>query len=105
MQHLRVGLYVLSGGTTDQVVERVQSTGGMLDVFRAQPGFVAYGVATTEDEFLISLSIWESAEQADAATAMAADWVAEHLADRVELQDDFIGDLAFLAQANPGTGR
>jgi heme-degrading monooxygenase HmoA len=100
MQHLRVGVYVLSGGTTGEVIERVQSAGGMLEVFREQPGFVAYGVATTEDEFLISLSIWDSAAQADAATAVAAEWVAEHLADRVELQDDFVGDLAFLAQAN-----
>ena len=105
MQHLRVGLYVLSGGTTEEVIERVRSTGGMLEVFQAQPGFVAYGVATTEDEFLISISIWESAEQADAATLVAAEWVSEHLADRVELQDDFIGDLAFLAQAKLDTAR
>jgi hypothetical protein len=101
MQHLRVGLYVLTGGTPDQVIERVRSDGGMLDVFRRQAGFVGYGIGTTQDEFLISISLWDSAEQADAATETAADWVAEHIAERVELQDDFVGDLAFFETARP----
>jgi len=99
MQHLRVGLYLLTGGTADQVIERVQSKGGMAEVFRHQPGFVTYGVGVTDDGFLISISIWDSAAQADAATQTAAEWVAEHIEDRVELQDDFIADLAFLVQA------
>jgi heme-degrading monooxygenase HmoA len=99
MQHIRVGLYMLTGGTADEVIERVRSKGGMLEVFQRQPGFVAYGIGVTDDDFLLSISIWDSAEQADAATAMASDWVAEHIEDRVELQDDFVGDLAFLVQA------
>ncbi len=99
MQHLRVGVYVLTGGTPDQIIERVRSKGGMLEVFQQQPGFVAYGIGVTDDDFLISISVWDSAEQADAATAGAAAWVAEHIEDRVELQEDFVGDLTFLVQA------
>lgn len=99
MQHLRVGIYMLTGGTPDDVIKSVRSKGGMLEVFREQPGFVAYGIATTDDDYLISLSIWESAEQADAATAVAAEWVEEHIEQRVELQNDYIADLDFLVQA------
>ena len=102
MQHLRVGLYLLSGGTTDQVIEHVRSKGGMVEVFQQQPGFVAYGVGVTADEFLISISIWDSAAQADAATETAAEWVKEQIGDRVELQDDFVADLEFLVQARTG---
>lgn len=102
MQHLRVGLYLLTGGTAEQVIERVRSTGGMVEVFQQQPGFLAYGIGVTDDDFLISISLWDSAEQADAATAVAAEWVAEHIEDRVELQEDFVGDLAFLVQAGGG---
>ena len=98
MQHLRVGIYLLTGGTHDEVIDRVRSRGGMAEVFQQQPGFVAYGIGITQDEFLISISIWDSALQADAATAVAAEWVAEHLDDRVELQDDYVGDMAFLVQ-------
>jgi hypothetical protein len=94
--HLRVGIYVLTGGTAEDVIEAGRSEGGMLEVFREQPGFVAYGIGKTDDDFLISLSIWESAEQADAATAVAAEWVEDNISNRVELQDDFVGDLAFL---------
>jgi heme-degrading monooxygenase HmoA len=104
MRHLRVGLYMLTGGTADQVIGRVRSEGGMAEVFERQPGFVAYGVGVTDDEFLISMSIWDSAEQADAATQTAAAWVKEHLEDRVELQDDFVADLTFLVQAGAGIG-
>jgi hypothetical protein len=99
MQHLRVALYMLTGGTPDQVIERVRSRGGMAEVFQQQPGFVAYGIGVTDDDFLISISFWDSAAQADAATAVAADWVVEHIADRVELQENFVGDLAFLLQS------
>ena len=102
MQHLRVGLYLLTGGTADQVVERVRSKGGMAEAFRHEPGFVAYGVGVTDDGYLISISIWDSAAQADAATLTAAQWVEEHIEDRVELQDDYVADLAFLVQAGAG---
>jgi hypothetical protein len=99
MQHIRVALYLLTGGTAEEVVVRVRSKDGMAEVFERQPGFVAYGIGVTEDGFLISISIWDSAKQAEEATAMAAEWVEEHLEDRVELQDDFVGDLRFLVQA------
>lgn len=82
------------------MVERVRSDGGMLDVFHRQPRFVGYGIGTTQDEFSISISLWDSAE-ADAATEIADDRVAEHIEDRVELQDDFVGDLAFFETARP----
>lgn len=101
MQHLRVALYVLTGGTTDQVIELARSPGGMAEVFQQQPGFIAYGIGVTDDEILLSISLWDSTEQADAATQVAAEWVEEHIADRVELQDDFVADLAFLLQAGP----
>jgi len=98
MQHLRVALYLLIGGTPDEVIERARSKGGMVEVFQEQPGFVAYGLGVTKDEFLISISIWDTASHADAATALAAEWVSEHIDDRVELQEDYVGDLAFLVQ-------
>lgn len=102
MQHVRVGLYLLTGGTAEEVIVKVRSVGGMAEVFERQPGFVAYGIGSTQDGFLISISIWDSEAQAEAATAVSADWVEEHLLDRVELQDDFVGDLAFFLQANAG---
>jgi hypothetical protein len=43
----------------------------------------------------VSISLWETHAQADAATPVAATWIREHLADRVELRSNQVGDLAF----------
>ena len=102
MQHLRVALYVLIGGTLDQIIDRVRAKDGMLEVFQQQPGFVSYGLGVTDDDYLISISVWDSADHADAATAVAAEWVAEHIEGRVELQEDYVGDLSFWVQTGAG---
>jgi hypothetical protein len=39
--------------------------------------------------------MWETHDQAEASTSVAATWVREHLADRVELRSSLVGDLAF----------
>jgi hypothetical protein len=39
--------------------------------------------------------VWDTHEEAEAAAPVAAEWVRDHLADRVELRSDQAGDLAF----------
>ena len=58
---------------------------GMLPIFRSQPGFKAYTLFATGDT-LISYSAWKDAEAAEAANAAAAEWVADNIADQLELQ-------------------
>ena len=65
---------------------------GMLPILEAQPGFRAYSLASTGDE-VVSLSVWDTAEQAESANAAAASWVAENIADRLELIDSKIGEV------------
>ena len=62
----------------------------------AQPqrGFVAYGLIKSGDAAVISLSIWNTAEQAAAAAHIAAA-EQEHFAAMIEAVDDYVGDLAF----------
>ena len=67
----------------------------MLNVFKAQPGFIRYGLADTGDSTCLSISVWETRAQAEAAAPVAATWVGENLADRVELRANSVGDLAF----------
>jgi hypothetical protein len=58
----------------------------MLSVFRAQPGFKAYGLAESQEGKLISVSLRDSGEQAQQANELAASWVNENLADRIRLE-------------------
>ena len=95
MQHVRIAKYRVTGGTFDEVADAAK--GGMLPVFREQPGFISYGVADCGDSTLLSISNWETHDEAEAAASAARDWVAANLADRIELVENHTGDYAFLS--------
>jgi heme-degrading monooxygenase HmoA len=99
MTTVRIGIYALTSGTPQDVVDLAQEQDGMLSIFRAQPGFKAYGLAETQDGKLVSVSLWESGEQAQHANEVAASWVKENLADRVQLEGTQVGDFMFLERA------
>ena len=65
----------------------------MLPIFRAQPGFRAYSLIQSDGE-IFSFSAWESAEQAEAANAAAAEWVVENMTD-ITLTEARIGEVLF----------
>ena len=97
MSHVRIGVYTLTSGTAKEVADRARE--GMLGVFRAQPGFKAYGLAETQEGKLISVSLWESGEQAGQANELAASWVRENIADRARLESAQVGDFMFYETA------
>jgi heme-degrading monooxygenase HmoA len=97
MSHVRIGVYGLTGGTAKEVGDRAQE--GMLSVFRAQPGFQAYGLAESQEGKLISVSLWDSGDQAQQANELAASWVSENLADRLQLESTQVGDFMFFERA------
>ncbi|GAC1350872.1 MAG: hypothetical protein NVSMB27_37600 [Ktedonobacteraceae bacterium] len=95
MQHARVAVYQVKPGTADEIVRRAQA--GMLPTFRSQPGFVGYGLVTSGETSVISLSFWQTPEQAEAAVQSAASWVKDNLAEMVVSVQSYVGDLAFLS--------
>jgi heme-degrading monooxygenase HmoA len=97
MQHVRVALYTFKSDTIDEVIRRAET--GMLPTFRRQPGFVSYSVVKTGDNSAISITVWQSREQAEAAVQTAASWVRENIASMVETVQNHIGDLAFFSSA------
>jgi hypothetical protein len=93
MQHVRVSTYGITRGTFQEVAESAKT--GMLPKFQEQPGFVRYGLADLGDRMCMSISVWETRQQAEAAAHVAATWVGQHLAHNIELRMNSIGDLAF----------
>jgi hypothetical protein len=94
MKHVRAATYHIKSGSFQEVADLAQD--GMLRTFRDQPGFIRYGLADTGDNTCLSLSLWETREEAEAATRVAADWIRDSaLNDRIELRTSQIGDLAF----------
>jgi heme-degrading monooxygenase HmoA len=92
MQQARVGLYKLKPGTADEVIRRAEAD--LAVTYRYQSGFVAYGLIKSGDDALISLSIWDTAEQAAAAIQTAAG-EQRHFGEMIESVDNYVGDLAF----------
>lgn len=89
MTYARVGIYTLSGDTTEATRQAAE---GMLPIFKKQPGFVEYNVVTADGK-LISISTWESMEQANAGTQHAATFVEEKLGYLMSLDTNFVGDV------------
>jgi hypothetical protein len=92
-EHLRIAIYSIKSGTPQEAADLAKS--GMLEVFRQQPGFVRYGLALLDDGTIASVSVWETHDEAEAANASAAGWVAEHLAERIQLENRHVGDFFF----------
>jgi heme-degrading monooxygenase HmoA len=99
MSHVRIGVYALTSGTAKEVGDQARE--GMLSVFRGQPGFQAYGVAETREGKVVSVSLWDSDEEAEQANELAASWVKDHLADRIRLESTQIGDFLFYETSSP----
>jgi heme-degrading monooxygenase HmoA len=93
MKHVRVATYEIKQGSFQEIADLARQ--GMLHTFQEQPGFIKYGLADLGDRTCLSLSLWETHKDADAAVPVATNWVRENLADRVELRSNMIGDLAF----------
>jgi heme-degrading monooxygenase HmoA len=93
MKHVRIATYEIKKGSFQELSDVAQD--GMLREFRNQPGFIRYGLADLGDKTCLSLSLWETRKDADAAVAVSANWVRDHVSDRVELRTNQVGDLAF----------
>ena len=99
MQHARIAMYELTGGSFDDVATRAERD--LLKVFRVEPGFRAYGLARVDHTRLVSISLWATESQAYAAAEIAAGWVDQNMRDEVKLEASYIGDVAFWSTVVP----
>ena len=92
MRYTRLSTYDLTKGSFDELTGMVEK--GILPTFVSEPGFVNYGLVDAGNHKVISISIWETRDQALKSADMAATWVRQNIADRVRLVTTHIGDLA-----------
>ena len=97
MSHVRIAVYSVTSGTVQEVADLARE--GMLGVFRGQSGFQAYGLAETNEGKVGSVSLWDSAEQAEQASKLAASWISENMANRVRLESTQVGNFLFYETA------
>ena len=98
--HVRMGIYSITHGTYEELMDQARQ--GLAPILRDSPGFVFYSVTDVGDGRLVSVSTWESREQAEAAAAKSAEWVSENMADSIALQENLIGEMTTLAATDRG---
>ena len=88
--HARMARWAFIGDPQD-LARRAQA--GMLPLFQSQPGFVSYSIMASNGEIL-SFSIWDTTEQAEAASAISRDWVADNFpSGQLELKETRVGEI------------
>ncbi len=71
--------YRIGRGSVDEVMHRVDHD--LADAFAREPGFISYEVVRTGERTLASITTFHESEQAEASNQLAAEWVADELAD------------------------
>lgn len=74
-QHARIGFYTAKPGSLDTVLDRAQKE--LVPMMQAEPGFRRYTVLRTGADSVVSLSGWDTKEQAEAAAQSITGWVRE----------------------------
>jgi quinol monooxygenase YgiN len=74
-----VRTYRFGSGSADDLMHRVDRD--FADALAQEPGFVAYQVIETGRDRLMSISIFRNREDAERSNQLAAQWVAEDLAE------------------------
>ncbi len=89
--HARMATYH-HHGDAHELGKRAEA--GILPILQAQPGFQAYSVAAGDGQVL-SLSVWDSRSDAEAGNAAIAGWVAENMADDLDLIEARYAEVLF----------
>ena len=77
--HMSIRTYRITQGSIDEALHRVDRD--LADAFTNEPGFVSYKVAKTGERTVASVTVFHDAAQAEDSNELAAQWVADELAD------------------------
>ncbi len=77
--YLSIRTYRVHDGSIDEAMHRVDRD--LAEAFTQEDGFVAYQVARTGDRTVAAVTVFHEAEQAQASNDLAAEWVADELAE------------------------
>jgi hypothetical protein len=77
--YVSIRTYRVGQGSIDELMHRVDRD--LADAFALETGFVAYQVARTGDRTVASITLFHEHDQAERSNKLAAEWVAESLAD------------------------
>ena len=93
MQYVRIAKYTINKAPSRRSPTRRRRA--CFPSSRQQTGFVRYGLADMGEQNCLSISLWNTREDAVASEMVASTWARENLGDNVQLKSSHVGNLAF----------
>lgn len=90
--------YRIGSGAMDAVMRRVDRD--FAEALAREPGFVAYDAIDTGHDMVMTISLFRDREAAEASNELAAQWVAEELADLNVTRVGVIGGPVMVSRAS-----
>ena len=90
--------YRVGKGSIDDLMHRVDRD--LAESFAQEPGFVAYQVVQTGERTVASFTTFRTREQAEDSNDLAAEWVAEELAEFEVTRLGVVGGEVMVSRAN-----
>ncbi len=90
--------YSIGSGSVDAVMRRVDRE--VAEALSQEPGFVAYHAVDTGNAMVVTISLFHDRERAEASSELAAQWVAEELADFNVTRVGVIGGDAMVSRVS-----
>lgn len=91
MRYMKLAAYDIVKGTFRELSGIAEK--GILPLLSKTPGFVDYGLVDAGHKTVVAVSIWETRQEGQNSTRVAAKWIKDNIADRVRLVTTYVGDL------------
>jgi len=98
-RHARIGFYTARPGDLDHVLERARDE--VIPMLEAESGFRRYTVVRTSPDVLVSITGWDTHEEAQMAARRLLAWVAEVMGETLVSVENHIAEVVHLTEASP----
>lgn len=90
--YANIQTYQFRSGSMDSLMHRVDRD--LADALSVEPGFVGHQAVAKGDDAIVSICLFKTLEDAERSTGLAAQWMAEDLADYdIEPTDAMTGEV------------
>jgi quinol monooxygenase YgiN len=96
--YVSIRTYRVGAGSIADLTHRVDRD--LAEAFAQEPGFLAYQVARTGEHTLASMTVFRDRDQAEASNDLAAEWVADNLAEFEVERMGVMGGEVLVSRAN-----
>jgi heme-degrading monooxygenase HmoA len=91
MTYARIGMYTAKPGTLDDILKKAEAE--LVPMTRQQPGFRRYFTVRTGEDSLVSVTAWETKEQAEQAAEQLSSWVRTEMGPAVLKVENQVGEV------------